>query len=318
MADFLTIGEPMAVFASENIDKSLSESCDFKKYTAGAELNVAVGVARLGHSVEYISQIGQDFIGDFILNELGKNGVGRKYINISDNYKTGFYFKQSVSNGDPKIEYYRKNSASSHFDISKIDEIDFDSVKLIHVSGIMAAISEDGLNAVKKILKIANEKNIITTFDPNIRENLWESKQQMIDTLNLLAKDSTVILPGINEGNILTGCDSVEDIADYYLNSGGKTETVIVKDGSKGAFCKTKHGKAIHLKAFKVEKVVDTVGAGDGFAVGIITAMLENLSLEDTLKRACIIGSLAVQKKGDNSGYPTRKELEDFIEKNSI
>ncbi|GBG97321.1 2-dehydro-3-deoxygluconokinase [Lactococcus termiticola] len=106
----------------------------------------------------------------------------------------------------------------------------------------------------------------------------------------------------------------VEEIADFYLTQDSLIESVIVKLGAKGAFVKTRAGQSFTVEGFKVEKPVDTVGAGDGFAVGLETALLEGLGLETAVKRACAVGALAVQSPGDSDGYPNREGLERFYE----
>lgn len=313
MSKFLTIGEPLVVFASQNLNENLENSLNFKKFSAGAELNVAIGVARLGHTSYYVSKIGNDSNGKFLLNTLKKEKIKTEYIDISNKYKTGFYLKQLVDNNDPVIEYYRKNSAASNYNKDNLKNIDFSNIKIAHISGIMASISKKGLNSIKSLMNILNNKNILTVFDPNLRPILWDSKDLMIKTLNNLAKKANIVLPGISEAKILTGLNNMEDICDFYLNQSKKTKIVIIKNGSKGAFVKEKNKKSFEVKAYKMKKIIDTVGAGDGFAVGIITGLMENLTLDKAVKRACAIGALATQSQGDNSSYPTRKELDIFM-----
>ena len=84
--------------------------------------------------------------------------------------------------------------------------------------------------------------------------------------------------------------------------------------GSKGAYGKEKDGKEFQAASFPVKHVVDTVGAGDGFAVGVITALLEGLSLSEAARRGAAIGALAVMSAGDNEGLPDRNKLERFME----
>ena len=67
------------------------------------------------------------------------------------------------------------------------------------------------------------------------------------------------------------------------------------------------------MKPFEVEKVIDTVGAGDGFAVGLISGLIEKLTLKEAVLRGNAIGSLAVQSPGDNDGYPDRQTLIDYM-----
>lgn len=313
MSEFLTIGEPIGLFASQDADQSLVDATHFEKFLAGAEVNVSVGVSRLGHSAEYVTRLGSDPLGGFISKQLEMNHIGTHYIDTTDEYWTAFQMKQRVTKGDPGIFYYRRNSAAAHFQKSTLDKIDFDGIKLVHLSGIFPAISDTALDAFKHLIGlIQSHPAVRTTFDPNLRPQLWASKEKMVKTINALAAEANIILPGVNEGEILMGSRDPEKIADFYLNNGDRTDTVIVKVGSKGAFIKTKDGKSSMVPGYHVNKVVDTVGAGDGFAVGVITGLLEGLSIEDAAKRGNAIGSLAVQAPGDNDGYPTREELDAY------
>lgn len=313
MSEVITIGEPLALFAAEGteeIDKEIKDVDHFKKFLAGAEVNVCVGVSRLGHSVQYITKLGEDPFGMFIKESLDKESIGTKYISATNKFFTGFQLKSKVSEGDPKIFYFRKNSAAANFDVDDLKSLDLNGVKHIHLTGIFPALSLSSRKASHKLIELAKENNIRITFDPNLRPQLWSSKEEMISTINDIAFKSDVVMPGVSEGLILTGSDKPEEIADFYLNKGAKI--VIVKLGTKGAFVKSKDEKHT-VSGFKVEKVVDTVGAGDGFAVGVISGMLEGLSLEAAVKRGNAIGAMAVMSPGDNDGYPTREKLEKFL-----
>lgn len=108
----------------------------------------------------------------------------------------------------------------------------------------------------------------------------------------------------------MTGYTSPEDIASFYLDRG--TSLVIIKLGTEGAYYKSADSEG-YVKRFRVEHVVDTVGAGDGFAAGVISALLEGLPLAEAVKRGNALGALAVMSAGDMDGYPTRAELESFL-----
>lgn len=313
MSEFITIGEPMAVLASQDIDVPLKDVNHFDKFLAGAELNVAVGVSRLNHTVSYVSSVGNDPFGSYIISEIKNSNIDSKYLTVDDKNKTGFYLKQKVSHGDPEIYYYRKNSAASNYDGSQLESIDFNDVKIAHLSGIFAALSRGNLETFVNLNKRLNNNGILTTFDPNLRPALWQSKNEMIKITNQLAQHGKIVMPGINEGEILMGSRDPERIADFYLDQGIETEFVVVKVGSQGAFIKGKNGITKDVPGFKVDKVVDTVGAGDGFAVGLISGLLEGLDIADAAMRGNAIGALAVQSPGDNDGYPTKKELNEFI-----
>ncbi|WP_058218021.1 sugar kinase [Lactococcus lactis] len=313
MAEFLTIGEPLVVLASQDKDKSLNEAKIFEKFLAGAELNVAVGISRLEHEVAYISKVGDDPFGNYIIEAAIKSGIDVSHFKKDSKYLTGFYMKELVSSGDPEVAYFRKNSAASNFSSTEFKDINLNGVKLVHLSGIFPALSSTNLETFKVFNSQLNEANILTVFDPNLRPALWESRKKMIEVTNELARGSQIILPGINEGEQLMGSRDPEKIADFYLNQSNLTHTVVVKLGADGAFLKTKDGKKIIVPGFKVKKVVDTVGAGDGFAVGLESALLEEWPIEDAVNRACAVGALAVQSHGDSDGYPTKEELIDFF-----
>jgi len=312
MAEFLTIGEPMAVFASTDEDQSLEDATNFKKFVAGAELNVAIGVQRLEHQSQYISAVGNDPLGEFIINAIQENGIDSSLIDLNSNFWTGFYLKQRVTKGDPSTFYFRKNSAAANFNQSILDKIDFKNLRIAHLSGIFAAISQTSLEALKHLNQLLLKNEIRVTFDPNLRPALWDTQEEMVKITNEFAKDANIVLPGVNEGEILMGSRDPEKIADFYLNQSQITDTVIVKLGPAGAFIKYRNGNTSLVSGYKVDKVIDTVGAGDGFAVGLISGLLEDLSIEEAVKRGCAVGALAVMSPGDNDGYPTPAELDNF------
>lgn len=317
MSEFITIGEPLAVLCSMQIDKPLSTVTDFKRVVGGSELNVAIGVKRLGHSVEYISKIGNDPQGQFIKNRINELGVGHKYLRETDNYFTGYQMKELISKGDPFVYNFRKNSATAHLSLPDIKDLSFENVKIVHLTGIFPALSPDTLNVSLKLEEQLNQKEVLLTFDPNLRPALWPNQDVMVRTINKLAERANIVLPGQNEGKILTGSDDPEKIADFYLKN-DQTKVVFVKVGSKGSFVKDKKGFKKYVEGFKAEKVVDTVGAGDGYALGVITALLENLSYEAAAQRGNAIGCLQVQVQGDNDGYPTSAGLKEFYRENGV
>lgn len=317
MSEVITIGEPLVTFASKDPDVSLVDAINFHKIMGGAELNVAIGVRRLGHSVEYISQVGADPFGDYVIKTILSHNVGTKYISKDPNNFTGHQLKQLVTKGDPDTFNYRKGSAASHLTSDVINKVDLDGVKVAHMSGIFPAISDTAEETFRTLLKRIVDKGILVTFDPNLRPSLWSSKEKMISTINELAASADIVLPGVEEGKILMGSDDPEKIADFYLK-GERTKTVVVKVGAEGAYVKTKDGDSYTVKGFKVDKVVDTVGAGDGFALGVITALLEGKPMKSAVLRGNAVGALQVQTLGDNDGYPDKDGLKEFYAKEGV
>ncbi|HHV74744.1 MAG TPA: sugar kinase [Thermoanaerobacterium sp.] len=311
MAKVLLAGEPMALFIADE-EGTLDNVSKFTKALAGAEANVAIGLSRLGHNVKYITKLGNDPFGKYIYNKLLEEKIDVSSVKFTDEYPTGFMLKSKTSKGDPDIFYFRKGSAASHMTPNDID-CDASEINHIHITGITAALSKDTLNTVYKMIQIGKENGIRISFDPNIRKSLWKSEDEMVSTLNDIAFNCDIVMPGIKEGFILTGSDDVDVIADFYLRRGVKA--VIIKIGDRGAYVKTKD-ESFTVSGYKVEKVVDTVGAGDGFATGVISGLLEGLTLKDAVKRGNAIGAIIIMSPGDNDGLPYRDTLEKFMNEN--
>lgn len=315
MAELITIGEPLVLFASNEEGVSLEEATSFSKYLAGAEINVAIGLTRLNHKVDYVSVIGNDPFGGFLKKAIKKGNIDTKYLFISDKYPTGCMFKSKTSDGDPSTFYLRKGSAASHMTGNIIDKIKLDGLQWAHITGILPGILESS-EVIDKLLEKLKKANISVSFDPNLRPTIWSSKESMIKNITSIAKKADLVMPGIKEGRILTGEEDPESIARKFFEQSLTTKTVIIKMGPEGAmiFERDKDGYVL-VPGFKVDKVIDTVGAGDGFAVGVLSGILEKKPLYEAVKRGNAIGAMAVMSPGDNDGYPDPSMLDDFLKK---
>lgn len=309
MSEIILFGEPMAMFVADNVG-NLEDIEKFTRALAGAEVNVCIGLKRLGYDVSYVTKLGVDPFGKYIRNFLVNEGIDTSHITFDESYPTAFQIKSKTEVGDPEVVYFRKGTAASHFTKEDMEKINFEGVRHVHVTGIPPALSQSCREATYELIRKAREKGLLITFDPNLRPALWPSKEEMIRVINDIASKCDIILPGVEEGLILTGSDDPGEIAQFYMKLGVKA--VIVKVGEKGAFVQTQD-KAYTVPGFKVPKVVDTVGAGDGFSVGIISGLLEKLSLRDAVVRGNAIGSLQVMVPGDNEGLPSREKLQRYL-----
>ncbi|WHY05075.1 sugar kinase [Bacillus altitudinis] len=308
--DVITFGESMAMFYAKEIGE-LHQVHTFQKALAGAESNVAVGLARLGFSVGWMSKVGADSLGAFILEELQKEGVDTKAVlRSNDGAKTGILLKSKVIDGDPDVTYYRKGSAASTLNPSDFPSTYFQKAGHLHMTGIPPAVSSEMRAFSFHALKEMKKAGKTISFDPNLRLQLWEEEEDMIHTVNQMAAQVDWFFPGLAEGQRLTGCHEPEAIADIYLQKGVKL--VVIKLGAEGAYFKSASGQGV-VDGFHVSHVVDTVGAGDGFAVGVMSGLLDGLSYEKAVTRGNAIGALAVMSPGDHEGLPTREELQAFI-----
>ncbi|QWU15988.1 2-dehydro-3-deoxygluconokinase [Paenibacillus sophorae] len=306
--DVVTFGEAMAMFIADRPGE-LHQIERFTKALAGAETNVSTGLARLGFGMRWISKVGNDAFGKFIIDALRKENVDVDAVFTDERYPTGFQMKSKVVDGDPQVQYFRKGSAASTICPADVDMNYFTTAKHLHLTGIPAAISESARELSFEAIKAMRVAGRSISFDVNLRPKLWSSQAEMIENVNALAVQADWVLPGVGEGKLLTGYSDHRDIAAYYLDRGVKL--VAVKLGPEGAYYRTASEEGV-VEGFKVQ-AVDTVGAGDGFAVGVISGLLDGLSVKEAVRRGNAIGALAVTAEGDAEGLPTREQLEAFM-----
>jgi 2-dehydro-3-deoxygluconokinase len=311
MGKVLLIGEPIALLIAETA-QPLAEVERYTRKLAGAEVNVGFGLSRLGHKVKFATRLGQDPFGYYTQKILEGEGIDTELVAFDSEYLTGMMLKGKVLDGDPPIAFYCKGSAASRMTAAQIDEIDLSGLDLIHVTGVFPALSESCRQATERLMWRAKNLGIKLTFDPNLRPTLWGDDEKMIKWTNHLATYADVVLPGLEEGRILTGYDNPEQIADFYQQLGVKH--VIVKLGPGGAYVR-EGVNSYEIPGFKVAEVIDTVGAGDGFATGVVSGIMENLSLRDAVLRGNAIGSIQVQHISDNEALPNREALEAYLKK---
>lgn len=306
--DVITFGEAMLLMVADR-PGPLEHAESFYKRTAGAETNVAIGLARLGLKVGWASRLGTDSMGRYLLAAMSAEGIDCSHVVCDGTQKTGFQFKGKVTDGsDPPVEYHRQGSAASHMGTADIDDNWLLSARHLHATGVFAALSASSLSAAQKTMDLMRSAGHTVSFDPNLRPTLWASPERMREAINDLATRADWVLPGLEEGCFLTGETTPEGIAHFYRQRGARL--VIVKLGSEGAYFDGEAEIGVgHVSGFPVAQVVDTVGAGDGFAVGVISALLDGLNVAQAVKRGTWIGARAVQVLGDSEGLPTRAEL---------
>jgi dehydrogluconokinase len=306
--DVAVFGEAMTMFIAS--DTGPLESVEtFYRRMAGAEINVAVGLSRLGLRVGWASRLGADSLGRYLLAELRKEGVDCEKVVCDPAQRTGFQFKGRVDDGtDPPVEYHRKGSAASLMGPQDVDAAWLAATRHLHATGVFAAISASSLLAAHRSIDVALAAGRSVSFDPNLRPTLWASTEVMRTEINRLAAKAHVVMPGVEEGRLLTGEKTAEGIARFYRATGARL--VVVKLGEEGAYYDDVDAGTGYVDGFPVARVVDTVGAGDGFAVGVVSALLEGRSVREAVRRGNWIGACQVQVPGDSEGLPTRVELE--------
>ncbi|MBO9643536.1 MAG: sugar kinase [Pseudacidovorax sp.] len=307
--DVATFGEAMLLLVADE-PGPIENATLFHKRSAGAETNVAIGLSRLGLKVGWASRLGTDSMGRALLATMQAEGIDCSHVVCDATQRTGFQFKGRVTDGsDPPVEYHRKGSAASQMRPEDIDEAWLCAARHLHATGVFAAVSETTLPTAHRTLDLMRAAGRSISFDPNLRPTLWASTERMRECINALAAKADWVLPGLEEGRLLTGEATPEGIARFYRAAGASL--VVVKLGPDGAYYDSATAGCGQVPGFPVEQVIDTVGAGDGFAAGVVSALLEGRSVPEAVRRGAWIGARAVQVLGDTEGLPTRAQLQE-------
>jgi len=294
--DVITLGESMVLLTSTT-SGPLRFTTSFSKSLAGAESNVAIALSRLGHEVGWISKLGNDEFGLYVRNTIRGEGIDASQVKMTNSAQTGVLFKELALNTDPNIFYYRNGSAASTLMPEDVDLDYVKKAKYIHITGITPALSESCLQTVNRLIDIAVENKQKIVFDPNVRFKLWENQEIASETLLKIAYRSNIIMPGIDEAKFLTGESCHESIALYFLSKG--IELVVIKLGAEGAYYHDGINCG-YVPGEKVPKIVDTVGAGDGFCAGVISGLLRGWNHFDAVQLGNKIGAAALSVRGDS------------------
>jgi 2-dehydro-3-deoxygluconokinase len=308
--ELITFGETMVLFNPDSTG-SLRYVHSFSKSIGGAESNVAIALARLGHEVGWFSRLGDDEFGQYIKSVIRGEGVDVSKVIEDKERNTGLLFKERFAHTDPNIYYYRKNSAASNLKPEDLDYEYIKQAKILHITGITLALSQTARETVCKAVEIANQNEVLVSFDPNIRLKLWDIEKARPILLDIVKK-ADIIFPGISEGKILLGTDNPKKIAKKFLDMG--CSIAAVKLGKEGCYVYDKNEEPF-VKGYVVEKFEDTVGAGDGFAAGFLSGILKNLKLKECAELANAVGAMATLVRGDMEGFPTLSQVMKFMGK---
>lgn len=308
--DVITFGESMVLFSPG--DKGpLRHIHQFTKSIAGAESNVAIALSRLGHNVGWFSKVGDDEFGRYIEFMIRGEGVDVSRVIKDQNNKTGLLFKELYGGENPNVYYYRKNSAASYIEPKDLDEEYIRGAKILHITGITPAISQSAKETTLRAIKIAKDAGIKVSFDPNIRLKLW-SLEEARETMLEICKNVDILFPGIDESEQLLGLTKPDEICKSFHDMG--VSEIALKLGKDG--CIVSDGTVSELvPGYTVNKIEDTVGAGDGFAAGYLSSRLKGCTIQEAGDFANGVGAMATLVRGDSEGYPTYQQLLSFTGK---
>ncbi|WP_340023689.1 sugar kinase [Paenibacillus sp. FSL K6-1096] len=303
--EVVTFGETMVLLAPDRM-VPLEYVNGFQKHVAGAETNVAIGLARMGHTAGWFSKLGNDPFGRYIRQFVRGHGVDISEVRLTTEAPTGVFFKEQLSPDKIQVYYYRKHSAASLMQAEELNEAYVGGARILHVTGITPALSPECRKLTFRALGAAKKHGTTIVFDPNIRWKLW-NREEAYHVLNEIAALADYVLPGMEEGQFLTGCSDPAVIAERLLKAGAGA--AVIKLGADGAYYSNGRSSGTE-PGFPVKRLIDPMGAGDGFAAGFISGLLLGEELPSAVRRGNAVGSIVVGVSGDVEGLPARQDVD--------
>lgn len=272
--DVVCVGETMALVTPT--DAALSQAREASLGLAGAESNVAVGLAAAGRPVAWASRLGDDPLGARISSELQRRGV-QLWVELDDDAPTGVMFKDPAADGS-SVHYYRCGSAASRMESGYLSVERLTGTRIVHTTGITPALSRTCRDMVDQLFTDARTAGALVSFDVNDRRALW-SIEDAATTLARLANAADIALVGRDEAERIWGTATAEEIRAFLPDCA----LLVVKDGDVGATAFDGDAAPVFVAAPVVD-VVEPVGAGDAFAAGFLAATLDGLPLAQRLQ----------------------------------
>lgn len=311
------IGEALIDFIPEVKGQRLKDVPSFTRVAGGAPANVVGAVTKLGIPSKFLTKLGDDPFGDYIVEVLDQAGIDTSQIKRDKEAETALAFVSLASDGNRDFKFYRKNSADLRYSVYDIEQDVLDDCGMIHFCSV-DLVKSPMKEAHKKLIDLANGKDVLVSFDPNLRFSLWDDLQELKETVNEFLPFADIIKISDEELEFITGHTDIKEAVSDLLN--GRTKYVIYTKGKDGAEIYTKNGMT-EAPGYTIE-VRDTTGAGDSFIGAFLYQLLRDdvTDLEavdfDTLRSyldyANAYAAYTTTKEGALAAMATAEELEAF------
>lgn len=294
MTDLLTVGEVLISFRTDAIAPGWAATA----HVAGAESNVAIGLARLEHTARWVGRVSEDALGEWILRTLADEGVDVSAA-FRDPHPAAAMVLESPADHARRATYIRRGSAGSHLSADDVLPA-LAGCRRVHLTGVTLALSDSAREACVALARAASEAGVPVSLDVNHRPALWSEAEASAALAMVLPYVDCVIA---SEEELPLLVDAPEaDAVDSLL--AGAASQIVVKRGERGASAFDAAGR-VDVPARTVQ-VVDVIGAGDALCAGLLSGLLEDLPLAAALERGVEVASACVASAGDWEGLPRR------------
>ena len=297
--DVFAIGELLVDMISDDYDAD--NSCNkYSRYFGGSPANITMNIKRLGGNPIISASVGNDRLGEFLINNLKKNNINTEFINKVNNSTSMVLVTKSKET--PLPIFYR--SADYNLEYNEDIYSILKNSKIVHFS-CWPISQKKSRKVIEKVIEEARKNNVLIGFDPNYHEMIWEEGHDGIEYIKNLIGKLDIIKPSEVDAERIFGPDTPENHVDKFIQCGAKL--VIMTLGKDGAIV-SNGTETIKFKTLATE-VVDTTGAGDAFWGGFYTALTSNYPLKEALNIGFATSAFKLKNVGAIAELPSIEEL---------
>lgn len=285
----------------------------FEANPGGAPCNVLAMLTKLGHKTAFIGKVGDDFFGKQLKEAIEEVGIDSTGLCMDKEIHTTLAMVHTYPDGDRDFSFYRNPGADMMLKESEVKEELIKESKLFHF-GTLSMTHEDVRKATKKAIQIAEEAGDIISFDPNLREPLWNSLDEAKEQILYGLSHCHILKISDNEIQWLTGQEDYTDGVNWILER-YQIPLILVSMGKEGSRAYY-GGKMVEVKPFIQKNTIETTGAGDTFCGCVLHYIcehgLEKLTEEnlfEMLQFANAAASIITTRKGALRVMPEEKEI---------
>ncbi len=305
-----TVGRVIADLYANEVNVPLPAVRSFSKYVGGSSANTAVGLARLGDPVGLIARVGADPMGDFIRDALRREGVNVEMLSTHPSQATGLALAALFPPNDSHVWFCGVPNANAGLSVAGINFAAVRSASALVLAGTLLA-EEPGRSAALALLTVARQAGVPVILDVDWRPSFWARPDEVQALYARALADVSVVLANEPELELVGGTPDRERACQTLLDLG--VSEVVAKRGAAGSWDVTPQG-VVYMPAFSIS-VLNTLGAGDGFAAGYVHGYVAGWSAEERLRWASACGALVVSRHSCAEAMPTRLEVETFLSK---
>ena len=313
--DVTAIGELLIDFTENGTSKQGNPLMEANP--GGAPCNVLAMLSGLGHKTAFIGKVGNDFFGKQLEEAITEVGIDATYLRKDDEVHTTLAMVHTYPDGDRDFSFYRNPGADMMLTEDEIPEELIRDTRIFHF-GTLSMTHEGVRAATKKAIDIAKEAGAIISFDPNLREPLWNSLDEAKEQVLYGLGKCDILKISDNEIQWLTGEENYTKGV-QWINERFNIPLILVSMGKEGSRAYY-NDMVVEVKPFVRPDTIETTGAGDTFCCFVLHYVCEHgldglteADLQEMLRFANAAASIITTRKGALRVMPTLSEIEQVI-----